>query len=85
MHGALRAVQWAWEGASMSATVERIAKALIDCEFKDYQATARDVLEAIREPDPSAVARAADRLGIAPSDVTRLVGTWQIMVEEMMR
>lgn len=69
----------------MSATVERIAKALIDCEFKDYQATAREALEAIREPDPAVVARAADRLGVAPSDVTRLVGTWQIMVEEALR
>lgn len=69
----------------MSITVERIAKALIDCELEDYQTTAGRVLEVLREPDPSAVARAADRLGIAPSDVTRLVGTWQIMIEEMVR
>lgn len=69
----------------MSATVERIAKALIDCEFADYHTTARGILEAISEPDPSAVARAADRLGVAPSDVTRLVGTWQIMIEEALR
>ncbi|MCK1718877.1 hypothetical protein [Bradyrhizobium sp. 141] len=69
----------------MSITVERIAKAMIDGEGKDYQTTARSVLEAISEPDPAVIARTADRLGVAPSDVTRLVGMWQIMVEEMLR
>lgn len=69
----------------MSITLDRIAKALIDCEFEDYQTTARGVLQALSEPDPAVIARTADRLGVAPSDVTRLVGTWQIMIEEMQR
>lgn len=40
------------------------------------------IIEAMRNPDPKVIARAADKLGIAPSDVTRLVGTWQILIDE---
>jgi DNA-binding CsgD family transcriptional regulator len=42
------------------------------------------VRENLRNPNPHAVARAADRLGIPPSDIMRLVGTWQIMCEEVL-
>jgi hypothetical protein len=47
-----------------------------------WEDDARVAVEEMRDISPDAVARAADRLGIAPSDVTRLVGTWSILIDE---
>jgi hypothetical protein len=47
--------------------------------------TAREMIRLMRQLDPHAVARAADRLGIPPTDAARLVGTWSIMIDEVMR
>lgn len=50
-----------------------------------WEDDARAVIEEMRDVSPRSVARAADRLGIAPSDVTRLVGTWQILIDEALK
>ncbi len=45
---------------------------------------ARAAIEALKEPDPMVVARAADRLGIPPTEVAKVAGMWLVVVEEML-
>jgi hypothetical protein len=85
-------------GNIVSETVERVSVAIFSnrdtalplAAWCDLTSAARETflrqgraaIESLREPDPHVIARAADRLGIAPSDATRLVGMWTIMIEE---
>lgn len=74
----------------MSAMVDRLTKAMIEADgatdgLPDYPELARLAFETMRHPCPHVMARVADRLGVPPSDVARLVGTWTIMVDEVMK
>ena len=78
----------------MSEMVERAAAAIKRSaavnhigvmSMGDAHELANDALKAFRELDPHVAARAADRLGIHPSDVTRLVGTWSILIDEALK
>lgn len=71
----------------MSEMVERVARSIygeIDMRGEAYK-KARGAIETMRDLDPHVAARAADRLGIHPSDVTRLVGTWSILIDEALK
>jgi hypothetical protein len=77
----------------MSEMVERVAEAMrrrtIDSSHPIHPSITKHLataaLEEMREPDPMAVARAADRLGIPPTEVAKVVGMWIVMIEESLR